>query len=410
MKILISHPTGNANVRAAAEALAQNRLLCQFYTTIAVFQNTFLYKLGSLPLMGELHRRTYNSILKPYAKNSPLYEVGRVLSSRLGVKRFQKSEDSLFSVDSIYRHLDKTVAHELSRLQKIGLNAVYAYEDGALETFKKAKELELTCFYDLPIGYWRAAREMLTKESLVRPEWAETMTGLADSEEKTDRKDMELSLADQIFVASSFTAKTLDLYPGKLNEVKVIPYGFPSAYEDRTYNSITNRKLKVLFVGGLSQRKGIANVFEAADRLKNHIELTVVGRASVADCKVLNDNLSKHKWFPSLPHSQILELMRSQDVLVFPSLFEGFGLVITEAMSQGTPVITTDRTVGPDIITHNVDGWITEAGSTNSLLNQLELILSRSKILEEAGRLSVKKAKSRPWSVYQKEIIDAILE
>jgi len=41
-------------------------------------------------------------------------------------------------------------------------------------------------------------------------------------------------------------------------------------------------------------------------------------------------------------NTDILKLMASQDVFVFPSLFEGFGLVITEAMSQGTPVISTD--------------------------------------------------------------------
>jgi glycosyltransferase involved in cell wall biosynthesis len=37
-----------------------------------------------------------------------------------------------------------------------------------------------------------------------------------------------------------------------------------------------------------------------------------------------------------MPHNEVLKLMRENDVLVFPSLFEGFGLVITEAMSQGT--------------------------------------------------------------------------
>ena len=50
--------------------------------------------------------------------------------------------------------------------------------------------------------------------------------------------------------------------------------------------------------------------------------------------------------------------MREHDVFVFPSLFEGFGLVITESMSQGTPVITTDRTAGPDLIKNDENGWL----------------------------------------------------
>ena len=50
--------------------------------------------------------------------------------------------------------------------------------------------------------------------------------------------------------------------------------------------------------------------------------------------------------------------MKEHDVLIFPSLFEGFGLVITEAMAQGTPVITTDRTAGPDVISDNENGCL----------------------------------------------------
>jgi glycosyltransferase involved in cell wall biosynthesis len=41
--------------------------------------------------------------------------------------------------------------------------------------------------------------------------------------------------------------------------------------------------------------------------------------------------------------------MRVNDVLVFPSLFDGFGMVITEAMSQGTPVIVSERSAGPGL-------------------------------------------------------------
>jgi len=197
----------------------------------------------------------------------------------------------------------------------------------------------------------------------------------------------------------------LENYPGQLAPVKVIPYGFPPVNYNREYEKISKgRPLKLLFVGGLSQRKGIANLFSAVEKLKNHVELTVIGHKPNNNCPALNEALSKHHWIDSLSHAAILKKMQEHDVFVFPSLFEGFGLVITEAMSQGTPVITTDRTAGPDLIDHEQNGWLIEAGSTEAIQQSIEQILYNPKLVELAGRAALKTASERPWSVYGNEL------
>jgi glycosyltransferase involved in cell wall biosynthesis len=122
----------------------------------------------------------------------------------------------------------------------------------------------------------------------------------------------------------------------------------------------------------------------------------------------LNTALNRYKWIPSLPHAEILQLMQQHDVLVFPSLFEGFGLVITEAMSQGTPVITTNRTAGPDLISHGENGWIVEAGSTEALMQNIEGLLSRPEQIVAAGKAAMQAAKNRPWQVYGVELARAV--
>jgi len=222
-------------------------------------------------------------------------------------------------------------------------------------------------------------------------------------------KEKELLLANKIFVASKFTAKTLEDYPGKLAPVEVIPYGFPQTDGIREYEKISKiRPLRLLFVGGLSQRKGIANLFSAIEKLKNHVQLTVIGRKPKNSCPALNEALSKHYWIDNLPHAEILKKMREHDVLLFPSLFEGFGLVITEAMSQGTPVITTDRTAGPDLIEHGHNGWIIEAGSTQSLQENIEEILCRPQLIEQIGKEAMKTAGARPWDQYGLELSKAL--
>ena len=146
----------------------------------------------------------------------------------------------------------------------------------------------------------------------------------------------------------------------------------------------------------------------AVAQLSNRVELTVVGRKAGAGCPALDEALLRHHWIPSLPHAQVLQLMRQHDVLVFPSLFEGFGLVITEAMSQGTPVITTDRTAGPDLIEHGENGWLVEAGSTQALVQAIEALLSRPELVAAAGRAAARTARGRPWAVYGQELAAAL--
>ncbi len=100
--------------------------------------------------------------------------------------------------------------------------------------------------------------------------------------------------------------------------------------------------------------------------------------------------------------------MREADLLIFPSLFEGFGLVISEAMSQGTPVITTERTAGPDLISHDQNGWLIKAGSTIDLKNAIEDILYNPRKVKRAGQEAYEAASRRPWEIYGRELSDAI--
>ena len=410
MKLILSHPTGNANVRAAAMGFANAAILTKFHTSIASFPGNTFDHLSKIKILGEIKRRNFSPLLQPFTTMHPLYEICRLIAGKAGFNRLTHQETGIFSVDAVYNYLDKTVAQTLKPSSCKAIHGVYAYEDGAVESFKVAKKLGLKCCYDLPIGYWKASKQLLTKEQEKWPEWAVTLTGLVDSDSKLARKDEELLLADKIFVASSFTAKTLQSFSGKLAPIEIIPYGFPPIAAKRLYSTLRQQPLKILFVGGLSQRKGIAELFTAVNTFGKKVVLTIVGKKVVDYCSVLDNQLSKHKWISSLPHEDILSLMRQQDVLIFPSLFEGFGLVISEAMSQGTPVITTDRTAGPDLITHGENGWLIEAGSTSALIAAIEELLHKPDRISICGNAARETARSRPWEIYGSELAQAILK
>jgi glycosyltransferase involved in cell wall biosynthesis len=309
-------------------------------------------------------------------------------------------------VDVIYRNLDRHVAKKVACFAP---GPVYCYEDGALETFRAAKKVHSKCLYDLPIGYWRSAHSLFIEESQLQQEWAPTLSGLSDSSRKLERKDEELRLADRIFVASTFTRRTLEQCPFPIAPISVVPYGADigicSSPQKTTKPS---DPLRILFVGGLGQRKGLSYLLEAIKTLGPSVHLTLIGRKSVDSCRPLDMATDTHRWIPSLPHEDILREMRNHDVFVFPSLFEGFGLVITEALSQGLPVITTPNTCGPDVISEGVDGFIIPIRDSEAIAEKIELLLRDRNLLAAMREAAQEKARQLTWANYRARLISDI--
>jgi glycosyltransferase involved in cell wall biosynthesis len=405
--IVLSHPTGNNNVREAAVALAECALLQEFHTCIAACDNNIFQKLGCLPGLSQINRRACPDSLLPYLQLHPWREICRLVAGRLGFNFLTKHESGFFSIDAIYRALDKSVS---KRFSEASCRAVYCYEDGALETFRAAKKCGLKCIYEHPVGYWRKVHELSQEEVENQPAWVEALPSLSDSIEKLQRKDEELHLADCIIVPSSYSKLSLQNFPSELAPIIVVPYGMPKAFEPLESVSFAKKGvLKVLFVGGLTQLKGLSYLFDAVKTLGSIVRLTLIGRMPSLNCTILNKSLECHRWIPSLPHEQILEEMRNHDVLVLPSLSDGFGMVVTEALSQGVPVITTPHSCGTDVITNNVDGFIVPIRSAESIAEKLEILYNNREKLAEMHVSALKKAKERNWSKYRSSISRTVI-
>lgn len=409
--IRLIHPTGNANVRAVADALHRHQLLEQFHTCLADGVGVSGKLLRSLSPETSARRRF--DLPPERVQTHPLRELLRQLAPRLKLTSLTRHETGWASVDAIYHALDRAAAKSLDAR---GLRGVYAYEDGALATFTAARKRGLSCAYDLPIAYWRLGRQIQAEEAELQPEWAGTLDAMLDSPEKLERKDQELAAADIVFCASTFTARSLDLYPGGLRKPVIqITYGAPSAPKaDNRKPETENRKrhpaLRVLFVGGLSQRKGLSYLFESVAKLGKSVELTVVGRRPGAACPALDEALSKHRYIESLSHGGVLAEMEQADVFVFPSLFEGFGLVLLEAMSRGLPCITTAHTAGPDIITDGVDGFIVPIRNSEIIATRLEQLHSDRELLAQMSQAASEAAARLTWEQYGDRTVEAIAE
>ena len=341
--IILSHPTGNFNVRMTAKALYELGLLEEFNTCISLpGNNPIVNRLGE-NIKAEYFRRVFTEIPESIQFSYPYREFLRQVFTRSGLVQASIQELHPLSVYSVYKSFDRQVARRLKRPTQV--SAVYSYEDGARNTFIKAKKEGLKCIYELPIGYWKCARNIFEEEAELNPDWANTLPGLNDSDDKLKRKDDELELADLIIVASKYVKSTINSYFQANKEISIIPYCSPTGIILKEPNHHKG-KLRVLFVGSLTQRKGLSYAINAIDALKDRVSFTMIGQKTTHDCTPLQNALEKYTWIQTLPHDQILKQMRSHDVLLFPTLFDGFGLVITEALSQGIPVITTTNSGG----------------------------------------------------------------
>lgn len=404
--ILLSHPTGNANVREAARALNENELLSELWTSLYWRRDHPLNAILPTRISRELNRRVFPYVDRSQVHCTPWPEAARLFWNRVGLSTLVRHEVGRFSVDAVYRGQDRKVAARLLESQRP--TAVYAYEDGALESFRVAQELGIKTIYELPIGYWKANRELMTEEAELQPEWAMTIRGNIDSEEKRSRKDEELALANRIIVPSEFVRTTLSK-AGRLSApVSVVPYGAPPTMSLPKEPRAAGDKLRVIFVGSLSQRKGVSYLLQAVDKMRSKVELTLIGKP-VAQCRALDDALRTHRWIPSLSHSGVLAEIRRHDAMVLPTLFEGFSLVILEAMSCGVPVITTPNSGAlPDAVTDGVDGFIVPIRDVDAIVDKLELLLRDGNRLATMGEAAQKKSVEHSWDRYCKHLVTVV--
>lgn len=376
-------------------------MLAELASTICWNDKSIIASILPNALRIQLNRRSFEDIPLHLQHSHSLRELFRLFTSKLNLPILHAHETGAFSVDMIYRKFDEYISSRLYRLPN--LEGVYAYEDCALATFQAAHRMKLTCFYDLPIGYWRAAQHIFTEESELNPSWASTLTGLKDTDHKLCIKDQELALADVVIVPSDFVRTTLENYNACSALIKVVPFGSPSV-PFTTKKISVDGPIRVLYVGSLGQRKGLSYALEAIDLLGSQVALTLIGKRSVLDCIPLNLALEKHKWIETLPHFQILEQMTRHDILLLPSLFEGYALVISEALSRGLPVITTLNSGAVGIVRDGIEGFIVPIRDPVTIADRLQILVDDRSRLDQMSHNCLQRAQELSWSTYEESI------
>jgi|GEM_PF-3321066 len=113
-------------------------------------------------------------------------------------------------------------------------------------------------------------------------------------------------------------------------------------------------KLRILFAGNPIARKGISIVYDLAKEFEGQAEFWITEGLRNSNTKARNNI----KVIPRYEYLKMHELYQKVDILLFPSQREGFGLVVAEAMATGIPVICSDNSALPELIEHQLGGFL----------------------------------------------------
>ena len=220
----------------------------------------------------------------------------------------------------------------------------------------------------------------------------------------------EIKMTDYFIVASSFTKQTLIENGANENKIFIAPYGVDTTkypFKERKGSNLIN----FVFVGSYTERKGIYYLLSAAKKLElegYNFKLRMTGRAKYNPEMLTKYGLKNIEFYHNLSHKQLIDLLHSSDVFVFPSLCEGFAFVIIEAMSTGLPIISTTRTAGRDIVREGIDGFTINPSSVDELYEKMKYFITNPEQCSIMGKNAAATAKTITWDNFENKVISAI--
>ncbi|NQT15303.1 MAG: glycosyltransferase family 4 protein [Planctomycetes bacterium] len=285
------------------------------------------------------------------------------------------------------------------------VTAVHAYEDCSLWQFEEASRLGKACIYDMPIGCYQAWEQ--TQAALARRYAAWLPPGGLDANRyvRPEQKAREMELANLVLAPSAFVRSTIQQFTDK--KVALAPYGVDLEFWHPGPPRLLDGPIRFIYAGQCSLRKGIPVLFRAweAAALKD-ASLVLVGSWKFDDARCRD--MPKHVVFLGpMSAEALLAQYQAASVFVFPSYFEGFGLVITEAMACGLPVITTEATAGPDILDEST-GRVLPTGDVDSMVESLRWFAAHRDRLPAMKQAARAKAETCTWERYRQCVSDAV--
>ena len=220
--------------------------------------------------------------------------------------------------------------------------------------------------------------------------------------------------SDLIVTVSEFTASQVhELLGVERARLRVIHHGVRLPEEDPAAEEAARRRENmVLSVGAIQRRKNISGLLEAFQRLGPDWRLVLAGSLGFGAAEILaqienSPARDRIQVLGYVPASELSNLYRRARIFAFPSLDEGFGLPVLEAMAWGVPVVTSNRSALPEVA--GQAALLVDPRDSDALAVALLALATREQLRGEliargrqrAAAFTWEAAVARTWSVYE---------
>jgi len=299
------------------------------------------------------------------------------------------------------------------RLEELAgqIDIIHTWPLGALHTLKTAVRLGIPTVLERCNAHTGFAMEVVQKEcdrlGLALPPDHEH----ANNPEKLRKEEEEYWLADRLLCPSDFTVKTfLDKGYPKEKLARHI-YGFDEKlYCPSNEPRDPNRPFTMLFVGICAVRKGVHFALEAwlkspASKEGNFL---IAGEFLPAYGDKLAPML-KHPSVRVLGHrNDVPDLMRKSDILILPSIEEGFGLVVTEAMASGCVPLVSEACT--EICKHMETGLVHRIADVPAITQHITMLHEDHSLLAKLRAASLRMVPEITWTAAGRMLLQVYLE
>jgi glycosyltransferase involved in cell wall biosynthesis len=409
-RTLLAFPSTASFAQQAALAFEERGALTAYLTAYTHRQGGALSKLLRAAPAGlrnriepQLRRRAITSVPDALVEQRPFWELVRTLTDKAGA--------GPKTVDRVWDHLSHDFTRAVGRrLRRGDVGAIYAYEYTALEAFVEAERLGIARILDFPSLNSRQFEDLQRKEKerfpeLVGPHEAYFSTRF---ERRQSRRDAEMRAADIIITNSSVTRQSHIDGGADPDRTYAIPYGSPLPVA-HVVDRAPSGPLHVLWAGTFSIRKGAHYFLEAWQKLNAGTDAVVdIFGATALPERLWKPIPSGMTFHGSVPRSTLFEAFDAADVLMFPTLSDGFGMVVTEAFARGLPVITTDQAGASDLVDHEKNGLLISAGCTDAIVASLKWCLDNREGLAAMRNPAHDTACNWQWSDYRAALAEAV--
>jgi starch synthase len=328
-----------------------------------------------------------------------LWQTAFLVSNRLaGSTRFSR----------ILSHRAKVALDRVTSRRLDGCDAAIFYSGAGLETIRACRRRHVLSVCQVHHAHVLEQERILQKEAAA--------CGLRYtpiySPAQVKRQLQEFEEVDVILCPSGAVQESFERAGLPARKLLVVPHGVDlsagAAEKKRALGPAG--PLRILYVGQLHYRKGLRYLAEAMQGLvPDEVQCRVVGPDFGLSGLAAAPGSERFVKTGSKKDGDLLAEYAEADVFVLPSLEEGFGLVVLEAMRAGLPVIITSAVGAKDFVTDGVEGWVVPPADPAALREKIRWMQLHPAERQAMGRAAAERARSAGgWTASARRLVEAL--